>query len=232
MSDVAAAQPIRLVASLGIDALLAVASSSHGPEGHYGLPKRGVHGDESHDHLRDASAATEFLRARHEFNAPAERLDARALATLRQIRGATQALARGRDRSYRQALARLLARSAFAIDADGTVRAVANGWSGMATALLLPLLALHDAGKQLKVCGNPRCQWLFVDRSRNRSRIWCDPAACGNRLGVRRFRARTRRAVARAMQPRRKGSSNVDHADTATARPAASSPRRASARRA
>ncbi len=46
---------------------------------------------------------------------------------------------------------------------------------------------LHDAVKlafspekaRVKVCGN--CGWLFIDRSKNRSRIWCDMAVCGNR---------------------------------------------------
>lgn len=36
----------------------------------------------------------------------------------------------------------------------------------------------HDG--RLKIC--PNCQWLFIDRSRNRSRSWCDMAICGNRV--------------------------------------------------
>jgi len=32
---------------------------------------------------------------------------------------------------------------------------------------------------RLKICGH--CGWLFLDRSRNRSRAWCDMAVCGNR---------------------------------------------------
>ncbi len=36
-----------------------------------------------------------------------------------------------------------------------------------------------DGGGRLKVCAN--CGWLFLDRSRNRSRIWCDMTVCGNR---------------------------------------------------
>lgn len=39
---------------------------------------------------------------------------------------------------------------------------------------------LSDAeAERLKICGN--CGWLFIDRSRNRSRMWCDMAVCGNR---------------------------------------------------
>ncbi|MGC4026813.1 MAG: CGNR zinc finger domain-containing protein [Mesorhizobium sp.] len=32
---------------------------------------------------------------------------------------------------------------------------------------------------RMRICAN--CGWLFVDRSRNGSRIWCDMAVCGNR---------------------------------------------------
>jgi predicted RNA-binding Zn ribbon-like protein len=45
-----------------------------------------------------------------------------------------------------------------------------------------------DPGR-LKVCDNPDCQWVFYDRSRSRTRRWCDDG-CGNLLKVRRFRAR------------------------------------------
>ncbi len=201
MSGAARPEPICLIAPLGIDALLAVASSRHGPEGHYRLPKGGVYGDLDHDHLRDARVASEFLRVRHEFHAPDERLGAKDLATLRAIRHATQALARGREREYRCALERLLVDASFTLTADGALRPAARGWAGLATALLLSLAALRDARDHLKVCANPRCQWLFLDRSRNRSRMWCDPAACGNRLNVRRFRQRSRRSLARHVRP-------------------------------
>jgi predicted RNA-binding Zn ribbon-like protein len=33
--------------------------------------------------------------------------------------------------------------------------------------------------ERMKICGN--CGWLFIDRSKNRSRAWCDMAVCGNR---------------------------------------------------
>lgn len=45
---------------------------------------------------------------------------------------------------------------------------------------------------RLRVCDNKDCGWLFVDRSRNRSRRWCDMQDCGNVAKVRRFRARQR----------------------------------------
>ena len=43
---------------------------------------------------------------------------------------------------------------------------------------------------RLKVCPADDCLWAFYDRSRNRSRTWCDMGVCGNRAKVRTFRER------------------------------------------
>ncbi|MBY5718262.1 hypothetical protein HFO33_16960 [Rhizobium leguminosarum] len=43
---------------------------------------------------------------------------------------------------------------------------------------VLRLIAMPDP-RRMKICGN--CGWLFIDRSKNRSRAWCDMAVCGNR---------------------------------------------------
>ena len=43
---------------------------------------------------------------------------------------------------------------------------------------------------RLKVCPADDCLWAFYDRSRNRSRTWCNMGECGNRAKVRAFRAR------------------------------------------
>lgn len=43
---------------------------------------------------------------------------------------------------------------------------------------VLNLMAGPDRTR-LRICGH--CGWLFIDRSKNRSRIWCDMAVCGNR---------------------------------------------------
>jgi len=42
----------------------------------------------------------------------------------------------------------------------------------------LRLLGMPEEGR-MKICGN--CGWLFLDRSKNKSRAWCDMAVCGNR---------------------------------------------------
>jgi predicted RNA-binding Zn ribbon-like protein len=33
--------------------------------------------------------------------------------------------------------------------------------------------------ERIRICAN--CRWLFLDESRNRSRVWCDMTVCGNR---------------------------------------------------
>ncbi|OLP43759.1 CGNR zinc finger domain-containing protein [Rhizobium oryziradicis] len=42
------------------------------------------------------------------------------------------------------------------------------------------LRLLASGSERLKICGN--CGWLFLDKSKNRSRVWCDMAVCGNRV--------------------------------------------------
>jgi CGNR zinc finger/Putative stress-induced transcription regulator len=51
--------------------------------------------------------------------------------------------------------------------------------------------AMHDGSwSRLKACKRDVCHWLFYDRSRNRSAVWCSMAVCGNRTKTRNYRAR------------------------------------------
>jgi predicted RNA-binding Zn ribbon-like protein len=47
------------------------------------------------------------------------------------------------------------------------------------------LLSSHEA-HSIRECAEETCGWLFVDRSRNRARRWCDMKTCGNRAKARR----------------------------------------------
>ena len=47
--------------------------------------------------------------------------------------------------------------------------------------------------QQVRECGGSACSWLFLDRSRNRSRRWCSMESCGNRAKAQRHYHRRRR---------------------------------------
>ena len=175
---------------LGRDALIVVASSTHGPEGHFGLPRSGVRAEAAHDHLSDAAAAREFLGTRREFAAPSGAPPAPDLRRLRLVRDAVRAFARGDVRSYARRRDLLLRGARYRLATDGSLASVNQGWTGFCDLLVPPLVALGTERPRLRACGNRRCGWLFVDRSASSRRRWCDPKACGNRMKVRRYRAR------------------------------------------
>jgi predicted RNA-binding Zn ribbon-like protein len=54
-------------------------------------------------------------------------------------------------------------------------------------------LASQDERRRVRECAAESCSWLFLDRSKNGSRRWCDMAVCGNRAKSRRHYAKTRR---------------------------------------
>jgi len=45
---------------------------------------------------------------------------------------------------------------------------------------------------RVKVCPGHGCGWLFLDRSRNGRRRWCEMEVCGSRAKMRRYHARRR----------------------------------------
>jgi predicted RNA-binding Zn ribbon-like protein len=49
-------------------------------------------------------------------------------------------------------------------------------------------LALSPVIGRVKVCGG--CGWLFIDRTRNRTKRWCITSMCGSRAKARRYYAR------------------------------------------
>jgi predicted RNA-binding Zn ribbon-like protein len=64
-----------------------------------------------------------------------------------------------------------------------------------------PLWPIIDAAANLltspdrhhiRECSEETCRWLFLDRSKNHSRRWCDMRICGNRSKSRRFHAKQR----------------------------------------
>jgi len=51
----------------------------------------------------------------------------------------------------------------------------------------------RGAPSRIKICKNKDCHWVFYDKSKNKSRKWCEGATCGNLMKVRRFREKHRK---------------------------------------
>ncbi|HEX4822892.1 MAG TPA: ABATE domain-containing protein [Candidatus Polarisedimenticolaceae bacterium] len=91
--------------------------------------------------------------------------------------------------------------SAFAsprIVRDGetfTVR-FASDENDLAAAVIAPVvrgaldLLTSEAKVRVRECNSTTCAWLFLDRSKNGSRRWCDMKICGNRAKARRHYAK------------------------------------------
>jgi hypothetical protein len=175
---------------LGTGAALALANSLHGPGAHY--RRRARDGEPPHDHLDTPSRAVEFLTT-HAIPDPGRPPDPRQLQRLRAVRATIRALADDptfEEGSWRTAMDAHLDGVVYHLAADGSICSAATGWDAIVDDLLPATLALADDRERLRRCGNPRCRWLFVDRSRQGNRIWCEAAVCGNRIRVGRHRRR------------------------------------------
>jgi CGNR zinc finger/Putative stress-induced transcription regulator len=77
---------------------------------------------------------------------------------------------------------------------DGTVHLSGrgDGWRRIASTVMVEMFAAQQSGtwQRLKICGNPRCNVAFYDRSRNTSGVWHDVRTCGNTSNLRASRAR------------------------------------------
>ncbi len=179
-----------VTSALGIEAALGVANSLHGPGAHY--RRRARDGEPPHDHLDTPARAAEFLTS-HALPDPGRPPTERQLARLRAVRAVIRSLADDPDldtADWRTSMDATLADVDYRLRADGSIRSAATGWDAAIDDLLPAALALADQRDRLRRCGNPRCRWLFVDRSRQGNRIWCEAAVCGNRMRVSRHRAR------------------------------------------
>ena len=81
---------------------------------------------------------------------------------------------------------------------DGTMPVLTTTAVGVLGGLVRVALAAHETvatGEwgRLKICSFDECEWAYVDRSKNRSRHYCE-YGCGNKLKTRAYRARRRAA--------------------------------------
>src|SRR5437867_266741 len=72
----------------------------------------------------------------------------------------------------------------------GDLIAWARQAGAVAPGVARALLAEAAARTRWRACAADTCEWLFLDRTKNRTRRWCDMKICGNRAKARRFRAR------------------------------------------
>ncbi|HEX8025608.1 MAG TPA: CGNR zinc finger domain-containing protein [Candidatus Limnocylindrales bacterium] len=171
----------------GLSDLLALANTSHGPGAHYRVRAR--EGDPDHDHLDDPADARRYL-ADHAVDVPAANPSAAEIADLRRVRAATRGVIDGGPGPADPEVSLLIERARYRLAADGRIRSAHAGWRGVVDAMLPGLVELDRSRDRLRVCANPLCRFVFVDRSRNANRRWCEMAVCGNRVKGRRFRHR------------------------------------------
>src|SRR5712691_10462678 len=170
----------------------------------------------THDHLREYGDILRFAQMADGLNAPAaKRLSQRAarepkraaavyelgIGLRESIWSVFSALASGeapRDADLAligDAAAAGAARSRLVFDKDGVGCSLPSDsedlerplWEIARSAADLLTSGDHD---RIKECASTTCEWVFLDRSRNRSRRWCDMSDCGNRAKARRFQAK------------------------------------------
>ncbi|NRP71079.1 hypothetical protein ILFOPFJJ_01962 [Ensifer psoraleae] len=149
------------------------------------------------DRFADAAAMDSFADAANRYGVERDRFGMLVPARP-ENRGSLIGLREATDRHFR---ARALAEDrpellADLLEAIATVlrRSAHEGNHialDIATAHSALSLAANPEPDRLKIC--PNCQWLFLDRSRNRSRTWCDMAVCGNRTKAKRHYRRNKK---------------------------------------
>jgi predicted RNA-binding Zn ribbon-like protein len=76
------------------------------------------------------------------------------------------------------------------------LRAVQFDWNSILTYISYSFAqSIVDEGQgRLKICNNPDCRWVFIDKTKGNVRRWCNDATCGNRERVRKARAARKRS--------------------------------------
>ena len=180
----------------------------------------GMHTSPTHEHLVEYGDLVEFGRSAGTLSSSqarrlaeeAGRQPARAAAVLRRATALREAIWRVFDAFAKKGRAEasdlaLIHQEELAALTHARFQQVGSGvryeWSD---ALLLErplweiarsaadLLRSNEDLIRVRECGSATCEWLFIDRSRNHSRRWCDMNDCGNVAKARRFRQRQLRS--------------------------------------
>jgi hypothetical protein len=169
--------------TLQVTPLLELANARHGPGAHDQPP-----GPE-HDHLATAEEARSYLSEEGR-ELPPGLPTADQLARLREIADLPFAIERLPESQWRPELARVAGRHRFRFDEHGEIVPDADGWDAFGARLVPALFELAEIRGRLSHCANPSCGWLFIDESKNHSRVWCDMDTCGSRAKMTRYRRR------------------------------------------
>lgn len=131
---------------------------------------------------------------------PAAVLRPRDLGTALEVREALRLLALGNnglpvDADASATLERAARAAHLSLRFDRGTSDLVPEAPGLDAALGSLLAIVHTAivdgsWRRLKACRREVCHWLYYDRSRNASSIWCAMAVCGNRTKTGRYRRR------------------------------------------
>ena len=149
--------------------------------------------------LASAAAATRLRRRaaahpREALAAHARVLEVRLL--LRDLFGGSPSARTAALRTLNPLLGQALGRLELAA-AGGDTRRLRWSWRGQEERLDGPLwpvlraaaeLLVSDEADRVRTCDGPDCGWMYVDRSRNGFRRWCQMRTCGTREKTRRRR--------------------------------------------
>jgi predicted RNA-binding Zn ribbon-like protein len=152
-----------------------------------------------HEHGREMLSSPERLRAMLDLR-PGVRIGAADLRRAIDVREALRNLALANnggavDPPAADVLEKAAARGRLVIRFDsGESRlepAVQSVDGALADLVGIVHTAMADGTwSRLKACRRDVCGWLFYDRSRNRSAVWCQMAVCGNRVKTKAYRER------------------------------------------
>lgn len=155
-----------------------------------------------HDHLASPEEARSYL-AEAGLDVPPDPPSDPELGRLRELRDLAHDVLDTPEDHWRARLGELSARHLFRFERSGRLTPAAAGWDGLTASLVPQLFELERIRPRLRHCANPACRWLFVDRSKNHSRVWCDMASCGSRAKMSRYRSRRAGSATALTEPPR-----------------------------
>jgi predicted RNA-binding Zn ribbon-like protein len=149
------------------------------------------------DRIETAEKAQAWLREKR-LVAAGDRITDPDAARLRELREALRALVVDRRPAAAEAIRGAARAAPLRVAIDGSGRTALEPTRSGADGVVATLLGiLHEAQvsgdwSRMKACR--QCEYLFFDRSKNRSAAWCAMAMCGNRSKNRAYYRRRRSA--------------------------------------